>query len=702
MSPSTPRYRLGFDIGGTFTDFVLLEETTGALRVGKCLTTPTDPSVGALAGLREVLREAGLEIAALDQAIHGTTVISNSIIERKGAVTGLLTTRGFRDAVEIGTAARYDMYDLFLEYPAPLVPRPLRREVSERITWAGEILVPLDPEEVRREVRALVRHGVEAIAVCFVHAYLNPAHEEAAQAILRVEFPDLHVTLASRLAPEVGEYERTVTATANAYVQPLANRYLTQLEQAFRPGTLYLMHSNGGITSVETARQAPISIVESGPAAGAQAAAYLSGLIGMDHVISFDMGGTTAKACLIDQGEPGMARQFEAARAARFKPGSGLPLKVSVVDLIEIGAGGGSLARVDALGLVKVGPESAGADPGPACYELGGTEPTVTDANLLLGYLDPHYFLGGRMTLDEAAARRAIVERVAGPLGLDPVEAARGIHDIVNENMAGAARTHVAEKNRDPRRYALIAFGGAGPAHACEVARRIRAPRVVVPLAAGATSALGLLVAPVAFDFAQSYPSALDEVDWDRVNTLFAQLEVRGLETLQRAGVSADRVRFLRSAEMRYVGQAHEIVVPLPAGRYDARSREAIVRAFEAEYARMYRLLNPEYRVEAIHWRLRAIAPAPRPNLKAYAAGGPPAGDPLKGTRRAYFREAGGDVACPVYDHYRLRPGMRLSGPAIVEQRESTAVLGPKDAAEVDEWLNLIVAVGGSRGSDEL
>jgi N-methylhydantoinase A len=450
------------------------------------------------------------------------------------------------------------------------------------------------------------------------------------------------------------------------------------------------MLSSGGTTSVETAGAYPITLVESGPAAGALAAAFYSKLTDLRHVISFDMGGTTAKACLIDDGQPATANEFEAARQERFKKGSGLPLKVPVIDLIEIGAGGGSMARVDTMGLLKVGPESAGADPGPACYGRGGTSPTVTDANLVLGYLDSEYFLGGEMRLDREAAERAIREQVADPLGLDLIEAAWGIHDIVNENMAGATRTHVAEKNRDPRRYTLVAFGGAGPAHAGSVAAKVRVPRAVVPLAAGATSALGLLVAPPAFELVHSYVGALTELDWARVEAIFAELQRRGLETMARAGVPAEQVRAERSVDCRYVGQSNQIRLLLPDD-FGADPPGRVAELFCRQYEQLYSLLNPEYPIEALSWRLRLVGPDRPVNLRS--SGELSRREAQRGSRPVYFRQLRKHVDCPVYRHPLLAPGTTLEGPAIFEQRESTAVIGPGDRVEVDRWQNLIVTL---------
>src|SRR3990172_3670400 len=487
-----PSYRLGVDIGGTFTDLVIIDEASGAVRVGKLLTTPKDPAQGVETGAVRLLEEMGVAPRAVGSLIHGTTLATNALIERKGARTGLITTRGFRDALEIGREGRYDMYDLFIDPPAPLAPRHLRREVDERLLADGSVKTPLDEGAARQVVSELLAEGVEGGAVCLLPAYRNPAPELRRGKLLREMAPSLPVSCSSDVVPEIREYERASTTVANVYVMPLMARYVEDLERKLADlgvaGQLYIMLSSGGIALPEMAKRVPIRLVESGPAAGALAAARAARLAGEPRLLSFDMGGTTARACVIDGGEPLVAREFEVARADRFKKGSGLPIRVPVIEMIEIGAGGGSVARVDRLGLLKAGPDSAGADPGPgryalgggeragaapgpACYAVGGREPAVTDAALLLGYLDPDFFLGGLMRLDVEAARRAVAERVATPLGLDLTEAAWGIHRVVNENMAAAARIHGIERGKDLRAYPLFAFGGAGPVHAWEIGK---------------------------------------------------------------------------------------------------------------------------------------------------------------------------------------------------------------------------------------
>jgi 5-oxoprolinase (ATP-hydrolysing) len=693
--PDFMRYRVGIDIGGTFTDFVLVDATTGQLRLHKCLTTPKDPSAGALEGLEELLRVAGLSLDAIGHLVHGTTLVTNAIIERTGATLGLLTTRGFRDTLEMGIEQRYDIYDLFLRFPEPLVPRARRREIDERLDRDGRVVTPLDVAGVRREIAGLLAQGVDALAVCFLHAYRNPVHERMVERLVREEFPRLAVSLSSEIVPELREYERGVTTAANAYVQPLVDAYVAKLEGAladrgFR-GRFYLIQSSGGMAAPATARRFPIRLLESGPAGGALAAALFGLEAGHADVLAFDMGGTTAKACLVQDGRPDVAPTMEAARVHREKRGSGLPIKAAVIDMIEIGAGGGSIASVDALGLLKVGPRSAGADPGPACYGLGGREPTVTDANLLLGYLDPAFFLGGRMPLEPRAAEAAIAG-TGTALGLAPLAAAWGIYTIVCENMAAAARVHIVEKGRDPRRYAMVAFGGAGPAHAARVARILGIAEVIVPPASGAASALGFLVAPISFEFAASLPGVLDELDLEAVNRLLDELEGRGRALLAEAGVAPGEVTVTRRAEMRLLGQVHDITVPLPVDPLRPETLPAIRAAFEAEYARRYTHVYTGTVIQAINWRVLTAGPAPTVSVGRQEDVAAPA-TALKGRRPAYFAEAGGYVPAPVYDRYALRPGDALDGPVIVEERESTTVVPPGDRLEVDAGLNLRIRV---------
>ena len=721
-------YRIGFDIGGTFTDFILVDGERGRLHLHKCLTTPEDPSIGALAGLSDLLEAVGVDIADVGHVVHGTTLVTNAIIERSGARLGLLTTRGFRDILEMGTEQRYDIHDLFLAFPEPLARRCDRREVGERVSRDGEVLEALDPDAARREVRELVADGVEALAVCFLHAYKNPVHERVVRDLVRREFPDLPVSISSDVHPQINEYERSSTTAANAYVQPLMSAYVRRLDRVLRErgfaGRFHLIQSSGGLTAPETAQALPIRFLESGPAGGAQASALVGRTIGHPDLLSFDMGGTTAKASLVQNGEPDIAPMLEAARVHRFKKGSGLPVHAPVIDMMEIGAGGGSIARVDELGLLKVGPESAGAEPGPACYGRGGVRPTVTDASLLLGYLDSGYFLGGRMALDRAAAESAMAA-LGAELGLSAEEAAWGIYDLVSENMAGAARVHIVEKGRDPRRYAMVAMGGAGPLHAARVARKLGVRTVVVPPASGAASALGFLVAPVAYELARSWPMRLASPDFAAVETLLRELETEGRTRLAEAGVDGAAVRehgaetegagaaargpardgavtVQRQADMRLRGQMHQITVPLPAEPLSPGNLAAVIDAFTEEYQRRYTHLYDGAEIEALNWRV--VCTGPTADVPTRLAGegkagardgaGPDVADSaLKGRRRAWVPGRGEFAGVPVYDRYAMRAGTVIEGPAIVEEREATTIVPDACTLDVDDGLNLRISL---------
>ena len=722
-------WRIGFDIGGTFTDFILIDGATGALHLHKCLTTPEDPSIGALEGMADLLRAAAVDLVDVGHVVHGTTLVTNAIIERNGARLGLLTTRGFRDILEMGTEQRYDIHDLFLTFPAPLAARRDRREIAERVSRDGVVLEAIDLDAVRREVRELVEDGVEALAVCFLHAYKNPVHERAVRDLVRTEFPDLTVSVSSDVHPQINEYERSSTTAANAYVQPLMSAYVRRLERVLRErgfrGRFHLIQSSGGLTAPETAVRLPVRFLESGPAGGAQASALVGRAIGHADLLSFDMGGTTAKASLVQNGEPDIAPMLEAARVRRFKRGSGLPVHAPVIDMMEIGAGGGSIARVDELGLLKIGPESAGAEPGPACYGQGGDQPTVTDANLLLGYLDPRYFLGGRMALDTAAAESAM-GRLAAELDLSVPDAAWGIYDLVSENMAGAARVHIVEKGRDPRRYAMVAMGGAGPLHAARVARKLGVREVVVPPASGAASALGFLAAPVAYEAARSWPMRIAEPDYATAEAILRELEAEGRARLAEAGVGAGggegagggprsdpgpAVVTERQADMRLRGQMHQISVPLPAEPLSPESLPMVLDAFAAEYQRRYTHLYEGAEIEVLNWRVVCTA-APAADLSAPLAGSEhkgagggstgggdgSGGDPggkgsLKGRRRAWVPGRGAFADVPVHDRYAMEPGTVVEGPAIIEEREATTIVPDACTLTVDAGRNLVLSL---------
>jgi N-methylhydantoinase A len=692
---SVAHARIGIDIGGTFTDLLLVDDATGEVTIVKTLTTPADPSDAVDVAVRQALETAGTSPAVVGNVIHGTTLVTNAIIERKGDPTALITTKGFRDVLEIRREYRYDMYDLSIEAPCEIVPRYLRFEVDERVLADGTILRELDDAEVERLVDAIVSRGIKAIAVSLLHAYRNPVHERRIRDVIARVAPAVQVSLASDVVPEIKEYERTSTTVCNAYVKSLVDRYLSELERKLREagisGGLNIMLSSGGIATVETSREFPIRLLESGPAAGALAAAHVGRLANYEELLSFDMGGTTAKVCLIEDGRPLRTSQLEVDRIYRFKKGSGLPIKIPVIEMIEIGAGGGSIASVDALGLLQVGPESAAADPGPACYGRGGVSPTVTDADLVLGYLDPSFFLGGRMTLDVHAARAAIDEYVAAPLGLTVLQAAWGIHHIVNENMANAARIHAIDRGKNARSFPIFAFGGAGPVHVFGVAAILRSPVLILPLAAGVASTLGFLTAPLSFDFVRTSIEPLEEIDWARANTIRSAMEREGIALLTRSGVDPATIGIAHSADVRYIGQGHEVTIPFPSTPLGPCSRQTIVDAFNDTYARLFGRVADGLPLEVINWRTVVSGPAPSLDLRRPELRQPTGRSALKGHRPVYFPQYADYRDTPVYDRYELGPGATVTGPAIVEERESTAVLGPSAVGTVDEFANLIV-----------
>ena len=689
MSDSEPACRVGVDVGGTFTDVAVVE--AGRLRVAKTLTTAGDPSVGTLDGVRTILE--GVSPAEATTLIHATTLVTNGILERKGARVGLITTAGFRDVLEIGREPRYDLFDLDLDKPAPLVPRSRRHEVRERILADGEIALPLDADGVRRAADLLRKAGCEAVAVVLLHAYRNPSHERQAAAILRDEFPQLDVSLSSDVAPEIGEYVRSSTTVANAYVRPMVRGYVQRLEaklaDAGLDSRLLLMQSNGGLATPDHVIRNPIELLESGPAAGAIAAALCGRQAGFTDLISFDMGGTTAKICVIADGTPIRTTEFEAARLDRFKRGSGLPLRVSTVELLEIGAGGGSIASVDALGLLEVGPRSAGSEPGPACYGRGGREATVTDADLILGCLNADHFLGGAMRLDEDASAAALARNVGEPLQVSVTEAARGIAAAVNAQMASAVRLHAVERGYDPKSLAMIAFGGAGPVHAYELARRTGITTIVYPPNAGVASATGLLVAEPTVETSRSHYVRLDDVDEDELRGFLQELEHETRVRFEAMGFGSGAALSLEVA-MHYAGQGHRVDVPLPANAAGSDLTALLRERFEHAYRSAYGHVLGERRIEALTWRVVACmksgGPA-HPGAQGFSEDGPPE----KGEREVRFADGDGALRCRVFDRYRLKPGTEIAGPAVVEERESTIVIGPSGRARVDEQLNVIL-----------
>lgn len=683
-----PDLRLAVDVGGTFTDIALLEN--GAIRgVDKVPTTPADPSLGVEDAVRRIV--ATCDPAAISALVHATTLVSNTLIERKGAKTAFVTTKGFRDILFIGREQRYDLYDLFLDLPQPLVARHLSFELDERILSDGSVQRPLDETQIHGLAAELRSHKVEALGVALLHSYLNPDHERQVERILTELLPDLRITISSEVSPELGEFKRMSTTVANAYVLPLVDEYLKILDRRMADQGLkcpiHIMLSTGGLTTVDRARLFPVRLVESGPSAGVLAANRWAQLAGQANIVAFDMGGTTAKSGLVENGVPLLAREHEVARVYRFAKGSGLPLRVPVLDLIEIGAGGGSIARIGSMGLPIVGPDSSGAEPGPVCYGRGGREPTVTDADLILGYLNPDYFLGGDMKLDIGSARGAL-DKFGNALGIDGPGAAAAIHQVVNENMAAATRMHAIERGRDLRRYTLVATGGAGPVHAWGVARNLGIETIVFPPSAGVASALGMLAAPSSFDFVRSIPSSLDGVDWALVTASLEAMMTEGHDALSSAGIDASRHSVTVMADVRYAGQGETMAINF-GDDPGPREFEWMMERFEEAYVNVYGQKPPGIGAEVAAWRVHVAGPdrefRPLPPKGRQGA--------RKGKRTALFPQFGGLLEVDVWDRYSLGSGARVIGPAMVEERESTVVLGPDSVGEVDPHGSLIAKV---------
>ncbi len=690
------RLSLGIDIGGTFSDLVVYDADRKRLFSHKELTTHDDPARGVLAGVETVLERHGLPGSRIDRVVHATTLFTNALVERKGAVTGLLTTAGFRDVIEIGRERRFELYDLDIRRPDPLVPRNLRRDVPERMDKHGRVRVPLDIDRLLAETRLLADGGVSSIAIVFLHSYANPAHERMAADAIRKRFPDMSISCSYEIAPVIRENERASTTVANAFVKPLANRYFQTLETELAKrgvsAPILMMLPSGGLTSLADVKLAPIKVLESGPAAGVIAAAQFGAEDGFRDLMAFDMGGTTAKLCVVEDGEPSITYLFEAARQKRFLKGSGMPIRISTVELIEIGAGGGSIAHRDHLGLMKVGPQSAGADPGPVSYGLGGQDPTVTDANFVLGYLDPADFAGGSITIDPDKAGKAIA-RLARESSLPAERVAWGIVDVVNENMAGAARVHIAEHGRDPSHFVLVATGGGGPLHGYYVGKKLGARQMLCPSGAGVASAIGLLRAPARVDEMNSVVVPLETLDWRELEEAFVELESKAETLLATTGADARRSRVQRLADIRFVGQAFEVVVGLPDGPYTKATRAAIMKAFERRYVEKYSRSPRNTQVEIINIRVSVTADAG--DFPVSGANGTPTSRAraLKGRRKVFFPEYGKFRNTPVYDRLLLRAGQSLDGPAVIEEPMSTIVVGPGGRFSVRNTGHVLVDI---------
>ena len=682
----TSAARLAVDIGGTFTDLVL--EHAGKRTTAKVLTTPAAPERGVMTGVELILGKAGLKPADIALVIHGTTLATNAVIERNGARTALITTDGFRDVLALGNESRYDQYDLNIVLPEPLVARHLRFTVRERLDNEGRVLLPLDEGEVRDLAPVLRREQVESVAVGFLHGFVNPRHERRVAGILGELLPDVPVSLASEVSPEMREWERFSTTVANAYVQPLMARYLRLLEHDLRgiglTAPVFMMLSGGGLTTIETACRFPIRLMESGPAGGVIFAGTVARQCALQSVLSFDMGGTTAKICLIDNYTPQSARSFEVARVGRFKKGSGLPLRIPVVEMVEIGAGGGSIAHLDTLGRIAVGPESAGADPGPACYDNGGTCPTVTDANLVLGRYDPQHFAGGSLTLDPAAARRTLAGHIGTALRLETEMAALGVVETVDENMANATRVHAIESGKSCDGRTLIAFGGGGPVHGTRIAEKIGVDRVLVPSGAGVGSAIGFLHAPIGFEVVRSFYQRLSRLDMARLNALLAEMAREAADVVAQGSFGTE-TRETRVAYMRYVGQGHEIAVPLPAQKLTDGDAAAIRAAYDAEYTKFYNRPVPGSDIEVMSYAvtIATVAHAPHEVLPAPEHHRPT----IMGTRKVLDTTTGVVSDWSIYEREALEPGACFAGPAIVVEAETSTLVG-------FGWIGRITAEG--------
>ncbi len=684
MSRISESARLAVDIGGTFTDLAL--EIGGRRVTTKVLTTPAAPERGVLDGLAKVMGEAGIAPAQISLIIHGTTLATNALIERAGAKTALIVTEGFRDSVEMAYENRFEQYDINIDRPAPLVPRHLRWPVTERVSARGEVLRPLEESSVEALVPAIGKQGIESLAIGLIHGYTNPAHEQRIAEILRRAHPDLPISLSSEVCPEIREYERLSTTCANAYVQPLMARYLTRLSDDLRRGgydcPFLLMTSGGGLTTLETAVKFPIRLVESGPAGGAILASRIAAECGLDRVLSYDMGGTTAKICLIDDAAPLTSRSFEVAREYRFLKGSGLPLKIPAIEMVEIGAGGGSIAAVDAMKRVRVGPESAGADPGPACYGLGGERPTVTDADVVLGRIQAAGFAGGSVEMRPERAAESCRRVIGDALNLADDLAAYAVSELVDENMANAARVHAIEWGKEVSSRALIAFGGAAPLHAARLAEKLGLARVIVPTGAGVGSAIGFLRAPVAYEVVRSRYQRLSTFDEDLANATMEEMRREAQQIVRQAAPEAP-LQEVRQAFMRYSGQGHEIIVPLPARPLTEADGARLEQAFEEAYVALYGRTIPGLDVEALSWTLTLSVEieqsTPMPEAPS-ARPAPPAAehvtlfDPAKTDR----------VTTPLYRRADLQPGMTLPGPALIQEEQTTTVVSPAFVARID------------------
>jgi len=691
---SKPQLSIGIDVGGTFTDFFFYDCSSGRVETEKLLTSASEPEKSIVEGIRTGLNRLDSLGEDIQSIIHGTTLIVNAIIERKGARTGLLTTKGFRDIIEARKEKRYDLYDLGLELPAPLVPRRYRIGVTERLDEKGEILTPLDESEVNAAVEHLKSVGVESLAICFLHSYRNPIHEKRVAEIIRNGFPSLAVCLSSEVVPEIREYERFSTTVANAYALPLISKYLNSLalrlkEINYDRGILVML-SHGGISTQEIGRRYPIRLVESGPVGGVFGSLKIARENGIENILCFDMGGTTAKLCVVDDLQPSITTEYEVARVHRFKRGSGISLRLPAIDLLEIGAGGGSIAKLNSLGFIEVGPESSGSMPGPSCYGFGGVEPTVTDADLILGYLRPDYFLGGNQSIDLTAAKRSVDEKIAKPLGVNTLAASMAIYQTVNENMANAAHIYLSEKGENSEKYTLVAFGGAGPVHVAALARALGIHHILIPRFAGVASALGFLVAPTSFETVRSYICRLESFDSVEITTLIEEMIEEGRRVLQRAEIPDDQIEFHVKADMRYVGQKHEITVPINlTEKPEPLNAVYLLKCFEAEYRRIFGRIYPDIPIEALSWRVVSTGPASTPEFISSLSQRINSRDQPSAWRDVVESSGSTIAKWPVFQWNQLPVAKRFIGPALIEDPYTTVVVSSFFYFEMDERFGI-------------
>jgi N-methylhydantoinase A len=694
------RFRLGVDIGGTFTDAVLLDEASGEIFIAKVLSTPSDPSIGFLEAVDRILKSGRAGAADLSYIVHGTTVATNALIEGKTPRTAFITTRGFRDMLEIGRQVRPTLYDVHFEKPRPLVPRNLCFEVAGRLDYAGHELEPLDEAAVRAIGAKLAAEDVVSVAVCLLHSYLNAAHEKRVAALLREVDANLLISLSADVCPEFREYFRASTTVINACVRPVLERYLKGIETRLRSRSigaeLLVMQSNGGVLTFETGAEKPAYMVESGPAAGVIVANFIAGELGHRNVISFDMGGTTAKVGVILDGRPKVTKEYEVG--ARALPGTGnargggYPIRTPVIDLVEIGAGGGSVGWVDAGDVLRVGPHSAGADPGPICYGRGGTDPTITDANLVLGRLDPRFFLGGEIALNVEAASEGVRARCASGLGMEVTACANGIVEIANAAMINALRIVTVQRGYDPRDLVMVAFGGAGPLHAALLCAEMQIPLLIVPPSPGTASALGLLVTDLKHEFSRTRIMPEGHEDVAAIQSVFEGMEADGRTALAREGLAATQMSFLRQVEMRYEGQSHEIAIDFPVGAVDEAALRVIRDRFHEEHDRTYGHGYPDQPTELVNLRLTAVGEIPKPRLREIPAARGDVRQAAKGARPVYFGALGDFAITTVYDRSKLGAGHSFAGPAVVEEVDCTTLVPPEFKADVDRWGNLLIS----------